>query len=194
MAAKYWELVIDGPKGWDLGFLKGFLAGKGLDGRIVDAEEEGFDCSPYREKIRELLHPDRDTLHLVVPEEAIESVKQALAESTAKGHLMSLRHQRPLKGARFSFHLKVFSKEHGDRIRAFFGNLPPGARLVEVKPLTEKQDPDSMGVELYAPAHDYELTGEGTIEGDFEPVLEVYRFCRQEDLIHQKKAELVPAE
>ena len=76
------------------------------------------------------------------------------------------------------------------RFLAYFRNLPPGARLVEEEPLREKQDPDSKGVELYAPSHDYELTGRGRVEGAFDAVLEAYRFCRREDLIHQERAQL----
>jgi len=187
MAAKYWELVIDGPKGWDLGFLRGYLSGKGLDGNLVDLEEEGFDCEPYREKIRELLNPEQDTLHVAVPEGALDGVTEALGESAAAGRPMTLRHRRPLSGAGFGFSLRVYSREHGARFLAFFRNLPAGARLVEEEPLREKQDPDSKGVELYAPSHDYELTGRGRVEGAFDAVLEAYRFCRREDLIHQEQ-------
>jgi hypothetical protein len=190
MAVKYWELVIDGPKGWDLGFLRGYLAGKGMQGDIVDLEAEGFDCEPYREKIRELLSPEKDTLHAVVPEGAMDGVAEALGESLSAGRPMTLRHQRPLAGASFGFSLRVYSREHGARFLAYFRDLPAGARLVETEPLRERQDPDSKGVELYAPSHDYELTGRGRVEGTFEAVLEAYRFCRKEDLIHQERAEV----
>jgi len=191
MAARYWELVIDGPRGWDLGFLRGYLAGKGLDGDIVDLEAEGFDCEPLREKIHELLNPKQDTLHVAVPEDCLDGVTQALAESASAGRPMSLRHKRPLAGARFGFSLRVYSREHGARFLAFFRNLPAGCRLVEEEPLRERQDPRSKGVELYAPSHDYELAGKGRVEGAFHAVLEAYRFCRGEDLIHQGKVEVL---
>ena len=46
MAVKYAELVVDGPRGWDIGFIRGFLRAKGLADRVLNAEAEGFDCRP----------------------------------------------------------------------------------------------------------------------------------------------------
>ena len=46
MPERYVEMVIDGPSGWDIGFIRGYLRGKGQGGMVLDAEEEGFDCKP----------------------------------------------------------------------------------------------------------------------------------------------------
>ncbi len=56
----------------------------------------------------------------------------------------------------------------------------------------ENRDPDAKGVELYAPTHHYELRGKGTVEGAVDGVVELYRYCRMEDLIHQDEAVLIP--
>ena len=158
---------------------------------MLDAEAEGFDCEPLKEKLRELLHPDRDTLHLLVPDSCRGTVMEALANSKGTSHPLELRHERAVTGARFHFTLKVYSKEHGEAIRTLFEQLPEGARLTPDSDLQVMLDPSAEGVELYAPTHDFELRGKGTIEGDLMPVLEVYRKCVEELLIHQEKAHLV---
>jgi hypothetical protein len=191
MAERYVEMVIDGPSGWDLGFIRGFLRGRALGGGVLDAEAEGFDCGSLRERLREVLHPGRETLHLLVPEDLVPTVREAVAESKSAGHPMAIRHERPLTGARFKFEMRVSSREHGKRFLDRLQHLPAGARHAEGTRFDEKEDPNARGVELYAPTHEYELVARGGVEGDLLPVLELYRFCRGEDLIHQDGAELV---
>lgn len=192
MTNRYVEFVIDGPKGWDLGFVRGFLNGRGMDGRVIDAEREGFDCSSLREHLKEVLHPDSETAHLLVPEDLIGQVEEAVEASTRAGHPMVIQHRRPVAKARFTFSVHLYSREVGKKVLALFTQLPPAVAVQMTKEFEERVDPGAAGVELYAPTHDYELKGEGTVEGELESVLALYRACRDEDLIHQSEAHLIP--
>jgi hypothetical protein len=192
MTSRYVEFVIDGPKGWDLGFVRGFLHGRGMDGRVIDAEKEGFDCAPLREHLKEMLHPDSDTAHLLVPEDLTSEVEEAVQASGGAGFPMVIRHRRPVHGARFTFSVHLYSREVGKKVLSLFTQLPPQVTLNMTKEFEERVDPAARGVELYAPTHDYELKGEGTLEGELEPVLSIYRACRDEEIIHQSEAHLIP--
>lgn len=186
-------MVIEGPRGWDAGFIRGFLKGRDLHVPVFQAEEEGFQCEPLMEKVAQMMRSPREVLHLLVPEEAVGLVREAAKEGLETGEGIDVLRERVLAGARFRFWAEVFSPEHGERIRGLFRDLPEGVRTDPATTWTERKDPSGKGTELYAPVHDYELHGHGVVEGDFEPVLDLYRTCRGEELIRVEKAELIPA-
>ena len=191
MAGRYREIVVVGPRGFTLGFIEGFLRGRGVDGDVLDAEREGFDVASLRERVRELLHPKVDTLHLLTPETLAPAVREAVGAAALRGASMAIRHERPLAGARFSFSFAVYSRPHAERIRGYFEHLPEGARLSPDSSFVESLHPDEIGVEVYAPAHDYDLRGKGTVVGSMEGVLSLYRTCRDEELIRESPVELL---
>jgi len=194
MATRYHELTIQGPKGWALGFVRGFLRGRDADGRVIDAEGEGFDCEPFREQIGELLHPGSETLHLLVPEPLQPLVREAVDRGAEQGEAMAIRHSRAIAGARFEFSFTLYSRQHGARIRHMLENPPPGTRLSEETRFEETAEPGEKGLDMYAPVHSYELRAEGAVEGDLEGVLTLYRACRHEELIRTKPARLIGGE
>lgn len=193
MEARYRELLVEGPRGWTLGFIQGFLRALGNDGTLFDAEEEGIDCEPFGERVHELIHRSEEILHLLVPESLLATVQRAVEDAAATGKQVSIQGERPLAGACFEFTSATYSKEHGKKIRRIFYQLPDGVELSEDTTFEETEDPEAE-VGAYAPAHKYELRCKGRVEGPVPGVLEVYRACREEGLIHQCAAKLLPAE
>ncbi|HET6279199.1 MAG TPA: hypothetical protein VFG08_10485 [Candidatus Polarisedimenticolia bacterium] len=190
---RYHEMVIEGPRGWGAGFVHGFLEGRGSHLQVLDAEEEGFEVESLRERIRELLVPTAEILHLVVPEPLVADVRRAVKSAAARGRAMTIRIEHAVSGIRFRFEFIVYSRQHATRLRRRLEQLPPGARLSQGTSFTETRDPDATGLELYAPAHEYELRAEGEVEGDLEAVLPIYRFCRDEELVRVSRAALIAA-
>ena len=190
---RYHELVIEGPRGWGAGFVHGFLEGRGSRLEVLDAEGEGFEVESLRERIRELLVPTAEILHLVVPEPLVADIRRAVKSSASRGRAMTIRIEHAVTGIRFRFEFSVYSRQHATRLRRRLEQLPPGARLSQGTSFTETRDPDAGGLELYAPVHQYELRGEGEVEGDLEAVLPIYRFCRDEELVQVSCAELIAA-
>ncbi len=192
MPSRHLEIVLAGPRGYTLGFVQGFLAGGGVSGEVLDAEAEGFDVATLREKLHEMLRPSVDTLHLVVPVRLVPAVRAAVAAATARDRRVAVRHERSLAGARFQFAFAVYVREHGPAIRSIFENLPDGVRLAEGSAIQEKTWEDGRGIEVYSPVHEYELSGEGLIEGDLTGVLRVHRACTDDERIRAGAVELVP--
>ena len=192
MATRYHEIALEGPTGRTLGFVQGFLAGRGHAGRALDAWKEGFDCESLRERIRELFQPQMQTYHLLVPADLVPTVHEALRQGDAQDLAITIREERPIEGARFTFEFQVYSREHGPRIRSLFDPPPAGVALSADASFQERVDPDATGVEAYAPAHDYELKGSGTVEGDLSAVLGLHRAVRDDELVEQGPLELIP--
>jgi len=191
MGTRYVEFVIEGPRNWGLGFIRGYLRGKGHGGRILNAEQEDFDCERVREVIRELLNRSKETLHILVPEDLSDVVRSAVPEAAEVGREMKILREQNIKGARFSFSFNIYSKDHAERVMEVFRNLPEGVSLTEGSDFKTLEDPGAEGVELYAPTHHYEQTGRGAVAGDVDGVLKIYRYARSEDLVHQDEAELI---
>jgi hypothetical protein len=189
---RYHELAIEGPRHQGLGFVLGFMAGRGASGQIVNAEEEGFDCEPLRERIRELLNRSVETVHLLIPSRHIDLVREATTAAAEEGVGLTIVADRKVKEARFEFKLTIYSREHGERIRELFQELPDGVTMTTEEGFREEIRPgDDAELSGYAPVHPYALSAKGVIEGDVAGVLKLYRTCLAEDLIQTQPAQLV---
>jgi hypothetical protein len=164
MALQYRELVIEAPPGGVEGL---------VSETVFDAEREGFDCAPLKERVRELLG-GAEVAHLLVPDTRAGEIRAAGAR---------VLHERPLSGARFRFRVRAYSRPHGERLRGWFDPLPAGLVLSEDTIFTETVDPGAEGVESFAPAHDYTLDGSGTVIGSVPDLVAFHRRCRDEELI-----------
>jgi hypothetical protein len=191
MPERYYELAIEGPTGRTLGFVQGFLAGHEKGRRVLDAYKEGFDSDTLRERLREMFRPSMQTYHLLVPDDLLSLVEDAVREGVDRGMDIEIRDKRALAGARFAFSFQIFNREHGARCRSLFDPPPEGVTCADAQ-YRETIHPEAKGVEAYAPAHHYVLTGEGTVEGEIRAVLELHRKCRDEELIHQGDLEIIP--
>ncbi len=188
MSARYRELVLQGPEGWILGFAEGYLHGRGV--RVLDAAREGFHCVPLRERIADWIAGGEEIVHLVVREEDLSAVNEALQAAQQHARLR-LREEHAVRGARFHFQFTVYSKSHAARIRKLFQELPEGVMLSADTAFEEQVDPTARGMKAYAPAHPYELRATGNVEGDVWGVLELHRKLRDEELVQLGRLELV---
>ena len=189
----YHEMVIEGVRGRALGFVEGYLAGRGHQGEVFDAEEEGFDCEPLGERVRELLRLSADTTHLLVPKSMVPLVREAAERASDRGLALAIHGERLLGGARFTFRFHIYSREHAVRIRKMLEKPPSGASLTADSRFEETLRPEAKGVEAYAPEHDYELAGSGAVEGSVDAVVSLYRRCRTEELLQLSKLLYLPA-
>jgi hypothetical protein len=194
MGQPFVEVVLEGPRGRARGFAEGYLAGRGIEADLLDAEEEGFEREALREHLREILHPAAEVLHLLVPAQAAEAVRQAAEIAASRGMPLAVRKTRAIAGARFEFSFTAFSPVLGRRVLSLLSELPEGVRVLRDRPDQERVDPAAHGIEAYSPAHEYEIRAKGTVEGDLAGVLAVHRRLREEDAVRLGGAELVPIE
>lgn len=193
MADRYHHLLIEGPRGWTLGFIHGYLRGTGAEAMLLDAEAEGFACQPLRERWREILDPGREIIHLLARDDVLALVRQALADRMAEERGVKLREGLLIAGAQFDFSVQTFSREHAERIRELFAHLPPGVELTKDTSFKEILDPEAAGAHSMMPAHDYELRGEGSAAGPLDGVLTLHRACRNTELIKERSIQFLYA-
>lgn len=192
MPESYREIVLEGPAGSALGFVEGFLAGRGLGaGEVFDAEREGFDCAPLRERLREIIHPSRAAVHLLVPERLAAAVRGGVQEARAQGLDVRLGDERPLRGARFRFRCAAYTPEHAARVRALFEPPPEGLALDPATRFEERREEGADQLEAYAPLHAFVLSGEGAVEGGIAAAVSLYRRLRLEELVELEPLDLI---
>jgi len=183
MAVCYEELVIEGAKGRGFGFIEGYLAGRGLPAGLLDAEAEGFDVAPLRERLHDLISQTTEVRHLLVPAAQQAAVLAAIDAAAARGIDVRLVARSVLDRASFAFSFHVYSKDHAPRVRALFERLPEGVALGAESTIEERRDSGARGAEVYAPAHEFELRGAGRVHGPVDGVLDVFRRARNEPLV-----------
>ena len=190
----YREFVLQGPEGWTQGYLAGYLRGSGLWAATYDAEREGFDCAPFRERVHDLLDRRSATVHLLAPEGAEPFLRAAVEAAAGDGPPLHLESSRPIAGARFAFSWTIHSPEHGARIRRDFEHPPGGASLVPGASFEEERSGEPPDLELKGVEHTYTLRASGTIAGPIPAVLALYRRYREEELVHLERLHLLDRE
>lgn len=190
MADRYHHLLIDGPRGWTLGFIHGYLRGAGAATMPLDAEAAGVACEHLRERLRELLEPGREILHLLAGEDEIARVREALVDPEAVARGVALKEDLPVAGAAFEFSLRIYSREHAAQVRELFAHLPPGVELTSDTSFQEILDPEAAGAHSMAPAHGFELRGEGAAAGPLNGILVLHRACRDLELVKERPIRL----
>lgn len=191
MSNRFHEMIVRGSRGRTRGFLEGYLAERAIERPMIVADEEGFACETFRERVRDLLRPDHETLHLLVPAGLAGTIRRTIAAAVEAGVEAEIVGEREVEGARFAFRFRVYSRKAAIRVRSHFESLPEGVRLDPATEFEEIVDPHAKGIEGYAPVHEYELRGTGSVEGTIPGVLEVHRRCRDDELVDAESIEIV---
>lgn len=181
------EVIVQGREGYLLGFVRGLLIGERSQWWPVFNHEFGIQNETLAETLKEWVGLSDPLTRFIVPEAALPVLRRALADPRSVG--LTLREARPILSASFEFTVAVYNAELGRKVREIFTKVPPGVVVAGLS-LVEEEDPDATGVELYSPAHDYELKGKGTVSGSFRDVLYVHEQARREGQISESRLAL----
>ena len=165
-----WEVIIRGDTDTVRAYTTGYLRGRGLRRGWVFTGE-GFDLS----HIRDLVKYHGSVVHVTCTTEARRAIQAAVRD--AAEYDFEIVEARRIVRATFPFRFHTASRKVAGSIRRTLGRLPDGARLTAYQP-REVVDPSARGAELYTPAHAYEFSGEGRIEGDPFAVRRVWEKLR----------------
>ncbi|HPQ69239.1 MAG TPA: hypothetical protein PKW95_08915 [bacterium] len=168
----YVEMIIEGPEEYARGYIRGFVAARGSHAEVIFDDEVGIDEDDIVQKIKEALHLTREVTHAMVDAETAALVREAI--TTAQDVPLTVRSERTIDHARFEYKFGVYNREQGDLIINAFKDLPTGITLVD-HDLHVKEDPSAHGKELYSPAHEYSVTGQGAAEGPIDKIIWLYK-------------------
>jgi hypothetical protein len=190
------ELIVGGSER----VLEGFLAGaEAADGRIEILR--GRDLDLERPSIGTLLRGmvSAEQHHLLYAPAPVALKIAGWLSARGDGVGLSLAAHQVVKEASFQFSADVSSREVAARIRReLTAVLPKGVRFEDLDE-KEREDPGAKGVELYAPAPEYEYSARGIVRGAFQGVLEMRRRAATLDFVKAGKlalqtSELLPEE
>jgi len=185
----YCELVLAGDAEVCRGLIVGLQIGCGEAGSALIGHEEELEHGSLGETLRELVTGKGRLTHFVVSRALTERLREQLPRLEREAGLR-LAAERAVRGGRFRFAVHAFTRPQAAEIKALLAALPAGARLLGYTE-HEKVDPAARGVEAYAPVHEYELKGEGAVEGTIAAVLDARRRLTAQPLISAERIELV---
>jgi hypothetical protein len=192
MTEKYVEIVFEGHYNTVRGYLEGLRDGLGTSSKFFFSSESGIAAETLAELIKEWISLGQRLHHVVVEENFCAKIREVLSSkgTDALVNLASIKSSRMVREARFNFKFDAYARKYADEIKELLDRLPEGVSLHNYLP-EEKMNHSAEGVELYAPAHDYILRGEGTIIGSVEQIISFRKLLDDHPLIEADKIILV---
>jgi hypothetical protein len=187
----FYEVVLEGSPKLVCGFLNGLMMGSGRQGRVFFCHDEGIDYESLTSRLAELVHLHPRDCHVIVDKDT-RNYLHRLAPRMEESMGLKLISSRHIRTATFPFHFVAYARRYGVEILGKLHSLPEGVRLEDFHQ-HEKVDPGAAGVESYAPAHDYEIRGEGNVIGPADRVIEARRGLDGHPLIEVGKIRLTLA-
>lgn len=180
-AASFYEVVFRGKPKVVRAFLAGLVMGAGHEARIFYSYEEGVHHEGKAEKLKEKLGIRALDVHVIVDGNTSALLRKLNRRITEKTGLEITSHRRIRSaGMEFSFH--AYARKYDRDITAVFSDLPEGLKLRGYRH-NVTQDPSAKGVEAYAPTHDYEAEGSGTVSGPIDRLIAFRRKLEDYPLI-----------
>lgn len=180
---KFYEVVVEGHFERSHGLLLGMFLGAEVQGKLYFSHEEGVHAS-FGERLREIVGLHAPVCHAVV-DEPVRALFEHHATDLA-AHDVRLAAVRGIRNSRFEFSYRTYAARYAQEIRALLNGLPQGAKLEGGEP-HERTDTAVAGIEAYAPVHEYECDGAGTIIGRIDVVIEAHHRLLSHPLVKAER-------
>lgn len=165
----YTEFILLAQKGVTEGFIRGYFRGKGDNSLILNLEKEEIERESFKEVITEFLHPAEEILHLLVLESKEELFKESISALKKEGFVCEEKSKKKHSKMKAFFEVKIYDSKRGKEVKKLLTEQKE-IKISFDRELKEIERDKKEKIELYAPEHSYELTGEGKIEGSVESV------------------------
>ncbi len=179
MSRQYSELVIEGPFMLIKGFLLGFLSVKNPEGRYFFHRKSGIRRETFKEFLKEFFEMD-NYVHLCLENDLIEPFQKAIERYKQTTHI-EIQSQKGIEAASFSFAYEFYNEALANTAKDIIENLPENVTLVDYYPY-ESRDEKGVGVETYSPLHEFTARAKGTVQGDFEGVIDLYLNLKRSEI------------
>ncbi len=187
----FYEVVFRGKPKVVRGFLHGLTLGANPDAQVFFSFTDGINHEGKMERLVEKVGLRNPEVHVVVDAETSRIIKSLAKRIVEQTGLEIVTHRR-VKSAQLPFRFHAYTPKLDDQILAIVKNTPDGVRLQGFKHEVTS-DPKSKGIEAYAPAHDYEATGEGELVGPVDLLVTMRRQMHDIPLIEDEDIELTLA-
>ena len=188
----FYEVVFRGKPKVVRGFLHGLTLASNPDAQVFFSFTDGINHEGKMERLVEKVGLRNPEVHVVVDGETSRIIKSLAKRIVDKTGLEIVTHRRVRRSARLPFCFHAYTPKLDDEILAIVKETPDGVRLKDFRHEVTS-DPRSKGIEAYAPAHDYEATGEGELTGPVDLLVALRRKMHDIPLIEEQDIELTLA-
>jgi len=171
MSTAFSEIVIEGPFMLVKGFLLGFLSEKQVKNPYFFHRKAGIKRDTLRDFLKELFELD-SYAHLCLRTDLVESFKSA-TEFYTQITGMKIQSVKPIKSASFTFAYELFNEEIAAEAKNLLSDLPGDIKIEGYQPF-EQKDESGVGMEAYAPLHEFIARGKGNVNGEFSSVIDLF--------------------
>jgi len=187
----HFAVVFQGKPKVVRAFLHGLTLGAGIDATLYFCYTEGIEDDGRIERFAERFGLRASDCHVIVDARTSDLLKSLRKDLAAQTGLEIVSH-RKVKSASMGFRYKAYTARHDREIRDALRDLPAGTKLRGFEH-ESKSDPKARGVEAYAPSHEFEARGEGTITGPVDKLVDLKRRVADYPLIAVDDIKLVYA-
>lgn len=179
MSKKYSEIIIEGSFMLAKGFLLGFLSTTQQQGGYFFHRKSGIRRETFRELLKDFFELDNH-VHVCLEKSLVDKFKKAssLYTEITGNKIVS---EKAIKSASFNFSYEFYNKELATEAKAILERLPKNVSLTDYFPF-EDIDAEGLGVEAYAPLHEYTARARGKLSGDFESIMNIYLKIKKSNL------------
>ncbi|MFQ5511510.1 MAG: hypothetical protein ACE5EO_06630 [Candidatus Krumholzibacteriia bacterium] len=179
MPSGYHELIVKGDEKLLRGFLWGYKSTRRVKSGLLLCDDYPIDTHHLRELLR--LQTGRE--HLICTEAHHKTLVAAINRAAELG--FEIISDEPIVRSYFEFKFDTFSEKVARSLKRIVRRLPKDLGL---SGFDEKEDrvPGAVGVEMYAPAHDYHYYGGGTAEGGIEKLLSLHKKFSDHEFVDAK--------
>ncbi len=186
--SSFYKMVFSGPHDLVHGFLSGILLGAGNHGILWYCLEEEITGPSKAFKLLDKVRVHGEDCHLIV-----DGKTRALLNRNAKKMFaetgLQIEADNKIGSSRFSYTFHAYAKQYGDEILSTLKAMPRGVKKINT--VVEKNiHPEARGVEAYAPAHHYEISGAGDLTGKIDLIIDARNELDQYPLVKTTWIEL----
>ncbi len=186
--SSFYKMVFAGPYDLVHGFLSGIMLGSDNQGILWYCLEEEV-CGPSTaKKLLDKVRVHSDDCHIIVDGSTRLLLKRNAKKMFAETGLQ-IEDDNKISSARFSYSFHAYAKQYGDEISSTLKALPRGVKKTNTV-IEENINPEAKGVEAYAPAHHYEISGGGDLTGRIDLLIDARNELDQYPLVKTTWIEL----
>lgn len=171
MSRAFSEIVVEGPFMLVKGFLLGFLSGKSNKNLYFFHRNANIKRDTLKDFLKELFELDNYT-HFCLESSLVDDFSKAM-ELYTKVTGMKIKSIKPIKSASFNFAYAFYNEELAAKAKALLEHIPEEIKILDYQPFEERQEA-GVGMEAYAPLHEFTARGKGKITGAFSSVIDLY--------------------
>ncbi|KPK95833.1 hypothetical protein AMJ80_03325 [bacterium SM23_31] len=177
MDKKYSGIVMTGPFEMIKGFVIGYYLGAGKTQRPFFHVKSGtIRHDTFLGSLRTLLVMENEVT-FCMENSMVEGFHEAVKHAKSRTGI-SIKNIKKIHSAEFKFSHEIYNCKLGELCKNIFKEIPADVQLSGYEPVEEKHDEYSH-ITFRSPAHRYTYKGQGTVQGEFEPLVQFFFAVKQ---------------